>query len=360
LDIELGSTEVSQHSRSATLIAVDSQPVLAVGRDVIATIGIDRYRHWPALTRAVSDARGARAVFHGAGFEDAAEPLYDEQATGAAILALVTDGLMSLNEDDRLVVFYAGHGGARERRRRQRRADKSIKTGYLVPVDAESSSGKVVTWIDLDDLLRRIAALPPRHILVILDACYSGIALSPVHKWRSAAAADVAPLATLQARYSRRIITSALDDQLALDSGPVDGHSLFTGCLIEGLRGGAPRVGGATTGSALGLWLQGRVSSYPGSRQTPDVGAFEGDDRGELVIPMLDQRAATSLALPEAIAARASQMLVPAAIPGGAQGVVSVRRKRGRWLLTLRRRGQLWLVAAIVFWVLFLIGSALR
>lgn len=88
-------------------------------------------------------------------------------------------------------------------------------------------------------------------------------------------------------RQSRRIITSALDDQVALDSGPVHGHSLFTGCLIEALTDGIKKSGRrVTTGSELGLYVQGRVQTYPGSTQTPDFGTFTFDDRGEMIIPL--------------------------------------------------------------------------
>lgn len=105
------------------------------------------------------------------------------------------------------------------------------------------------------------------------------------------------PLATLQGRCSRLIITSALDDEIALDSGPVRGHSLFTSCLIQGLTGG---LAGKfmqdgrwmTTGSDLGGYVRSRVLEFPeharhGRRQTPDFGTFDYDDRGEMVLPLL-------------------------------------------------------------------------
>jgi nucleoside phosphorylase len=82
-----------------------------------------------------------------------------------------------------------------------------------------------------------------------------------------------------------------LDDQLALDNGPLPGHSLFTGCLIEALTGGlASSKHESITGSELGLYVQNRVRTYPNSSQTPDFGTFDFDDRGELVISLADDR----------------------------------------------------------------------
>jgi uncharacterized caspase-like protein len=212
------------------------------GRNVIAVIGIDRYHHWQPLSNAVCDATGVLALFRQLGFEQVTWPLVDDDATGSAIRSLVTDDLKTLGPYDSLVMFYAGHGGTQT----HHLEDRVIKTGYLIPVDAQD---KVATWIDLEGWLRAVSLLPAKHILVVLDACHSGIALDPIIKWRDDASWKEAPLATLRARRSRRIITSALDDQVALDSGPMHGHSLFTGCLIEGLTHGV-RQGGArvTTG----------------------------------------------------------------------------------------------------------------
>ncbi|HWO24831.1 MAG TPA: SUMF1/EgtB/PvdO family nonheme iron enzyme [Kofleriaceae bacterium] len=263
------------------------EPRAAAGRRVIAAIGIDRYHHWRPLSNAESDARGAVALFRQLGFEDAVPPLLGEAATGRAIHALAADDLRALGTEDSLVLFYAGHGGTR----RNHVSGEEIKTGYLIPVDASVSPDEAVTWIELESWLRAVALLPPKHILVILDACHSGIALSPVVRWRdSGTALRDLPLSTLRMRRSRRIITSALDDQVALDSGPVHGHSLFTGVLIEAFTGGLrPEGRRAISGSELGLYVQQRVEKYPRSRQTPDFGAFDLDERGEMVIPLASE-----------------------------------------------------------------------
>jgi uncharacterized caspase-like protein len=213
------------------------------------------------------------------GFAQVVAPLLDERATARAMQELVTDDLQGLGPDDSLVVFYAGHGTTQ----RHRLDDRWISTGYLVPVDAQD---RVATWIDLEGWLRAIARLPPRHILVVLDACHSGIALDPVIQWREHGVRAM-PVAALTARRSRRVITSALADEVACDGGPVPGHSLFTGCLIEALTHGIrPGAAGPVTGSELALYVQRRVGSYPDARQTPDFGAFALDDRGEMAIPI--------------------------------------------------------------------------
>jgi hypothetical protein len=264
----------------------------------MVAIGIDRYRHWRRLDNAVADALGAGALLRRLGFEDVVPPLLDERATGKAIDALVTDELTGLRASDSLIVFFAGHGGART----QRTGGRDVRTGYLIPTDGAESGG-VHSWIELDAWLRRISRLPPRHILVILDACFSGIALSSVIKWgRGSGALIGLPFAAANTKPSRLVITSALDDERAMDSGPMPGHSLFTGCLLEGLTGGVRPVGvrdgrHVIIGSELGHYVRHRVQTYdgrPGWQQTPDVGTFDYDERGEMLIPVLlgDQRLA--------------------------------------------------------------------
>jgi uncharacterized caspase-like protein len=208
---------------------VDSCADGDTGRKLIAVVGIDRYRHWRRLSNAVRDAIGAWEVFRDVGFDQAVQPMLNEAATFSAMWSLVTDDLKSLGHDDSLILFYAGHGATQV----HDLGKDVVRTGYLIPVDAED---RISMWIDLEGWLRAVALLPPRHILVILDACHSGLALDPVMKWRDRSSWHSEPLTALKARRSRRVITSALDNEIALDSGPVQGHSLFTGCLIEALR----------------------------------------------------------------------------------------------------------------------------
>ena len=250
---------------------------------MVAVIGVDHYRGWPMLSNAVRDARGAFALFQRCGFEPITPPLVDESATGDAIRRLVSDDLAALHSTDSLIVFFAGHGYTQTRTLHS----GPVETGYLIPVDGEHPGGRSASWLRLDSWLSDIARLPPRHILVILDACHSGIALGSLVKWRDSGEVRDGALDELRRRQSRRVIASALGDQRAMDSGPIYGHSLFTGCLIEGLTGGLARDGRReVTSSELGLYIQQRVASYTESRQTPDFGALELDQRGELVVQL--------------------------------------------------------------------------
>jgi hypothetical protein len=192
-------------------------------------IGIDRYQHWPALNNAVADATGIRkALTERFGFEaPPALQLTDAAATRDNIAALIEEKLpAATGPDDTLVLFYAGHG------RRRVFESTAEERGYLAPVGARSGQ-KCSDLIAVDDLLRNVARIPARHVLVVLDACHSGIARDIPPFRAGAFSADLA------SRRSRKVIVSARGDQVASDAGPVPGHSLFTGVLLRGLAGEA-------------------------------------------------------------------------------------------------------------------------
>src|SRR5262249_46743249 len=157
-------------------------------------------------------------------------------------------------------LLFAGHGHTRT----SVLQGGPVATGFLIPHDGESREGHAASWLRLDTLLSDIVLLAARHILVILDACHSGIALGRLIKWRGIADKPRgSAFDALRSQQSRRVIASALGDQLALDSGPIARHSLFTGCLIEALTGGLADAGRReVTGSELAAHVQRRVTEY--------------------------------------------------------------------------------------------------
>jgi very-short-patch-repair endonuclease len=259
------------------------------GRRFISVIGIDQYRAWGHLNNAVNDARGVLAAFEQLGFAPVVAPLLDDAATGDAIRCIPARLAPKLDGDDSLVVFFAGHGHTTTARFPD---GDHISTGYLIPVDADRDDKRVHTWQRIEHWLTTIAELPPRHILVILDSCHSGIALGRSIAHRGVGVRSDGSSKPFHERRSRRILTSALDDQRAMDGGPVAGHSVFTGCLIEALRGG---TGMRHESSAVGVneiaeYVRRRVREHSQSQQVPGLGVLELDDSGELLLSLQQAR----------------------------------------------------------------------
>lgn len=261
------------------------EPAVKNGHQYIVAIGIDHYENWPILSTAVSDASEfAKLLTSKFGFEYAAEPLTEKNATREAIISLLEDDLSArLKPEDSLVIFFAGHGTTHD----YKIGDEARSDGFIVPVDARAP-GANEHWSDylkIEELLHTIDSLPPSHILVILDSCHSGMALG--NKFMTSRA-DTRFERDMLVKVSRKVIASAQGDQLASDSGPLPNHSLFTGLMIQGLTNGkADSYGeGFVTSSQLGAFAQHEVAVAAGSKQTPLFGAFDDDRGGELVIHM--------------------------------------------------------------------------
>jgi hypothetical protein len=271
----------------------------AEGRYVFAGVGIDAYQQaalWKPLDNAVNDVlRMRQALVDVYGFDAPEEWLLtDSAATAQAILSLIDQLRQTLQPDDNLVFFYAGHGAEV---RDVVGGEEVGRTGFIVPVNVKGPVSQVPSqYVNIQMLLEALARLPARHVLVILDSCYSGLALESSFKTRGGG--ETQQVRDLVSRVSRRILTSAQADQLAADGGrDFPKNSLFTGWLVSGLERAAEGGGsgepspdadgdGNVTVTELYAFVRGRVGSDSQSRQTPDFGAFELDQRGELVLTL--------------------------------------------------------------------------
>lgn len=275
------------------------EAAIGVGRFVFAAVGIDDYHNsdlWKTLDNAVNDVEQMReALVDGFGFESRDEwILTDEAATAVAIRALLDELRNELGPADNLIFLYAGHGAEL---RDVVGGEEVGRRGYIVPVEVKAPVDAAPSqYVGIEGFLEAIARLRAGHVLVILDSCYSGMALENSFKTRGGNETQQAR--DLIRRVSRRVLTSAQSDQLAADGGAdFPRNSLFTGWMVEGLRraveGGGPDApspdtdeDGWLTMTELYSFVRGRVGSDSGSRQTPDFGAFELDQRGELVLTL--------------------------------------------------------------------------
>ncbi|MEW6213236.1 MAG: caspase family protein, partial [Acidobacteriota bacterium] len=238
-------------------------------------VGINAYRNFAPLTYACNDADAVESVLaNELGFQKSNMiVLRDDHATKEEILnAYLGLSERADNPDDRVVFFFAGHGLTRTGLRGP--------IGYLVPVDGKSDNlNSLIRW---DDLTRNAELIPAKHILFIIDACYSGLAFQ-----------RVIPPGTKRfvsenlQRLARQVITAGKADETVADGGGPQGmNSIFTGYLIEGLRGSASDSNGVITANALMNYVYERVGKDERSRQTPHYGHIEGD--GDFIIRVPD------------------------------------------------------------------------
>ena len=169
----------------------------------------------------------------------------------------------AVGNDDRIVIYFAGHGHTVRARRGE--------IGFLVPVDGDPSD--LSTLIRWDDLTRNADLIPAKHMFFVMDACYGGLALtrSPLQ------AGSMRFLTDMLQRFSRQVLTAGKADEPVADAnGHRPGHSLFTGHLLDALEGRAMSEGVITASGVMGYVYQ-QVANDPYSRQTPHYGFLEGD-----------------------------------------------------------------------------------
>jgi hypothetical protein len=228
-------------------------------------IGIDQYRHAqvPRLGYAVADARAVAHILPHLGFPQARIiVLEDAQATKAALEQALYGSLASMGKDDRLFVFFAGHGVTQ--------TIKGGAEGYLLPVDADPTN-LPLTGLAMRDLVQIGKRLPPKHIFFALDTCFSGYAVTRDVAVQAQASPD---LVALTREPVVQILTAGTQGQRVIEER---GHGLFTKHFLKGLEGWADLPGTGLTAVKLAAYIQERVVQDSAGAQTPQYGKLDGE-----------------------------------------------------------------------------------
>lgn len=152
-----------------------TEEITAKGKDYLLVMGIDKYKNWPVLSNPAADAKAFKEVMvdnYGYKNENVIE-LFNENATRKNIYTQLKKLVDNLTENDRLLVYYAGHGFY----------DEKLELGYWIPVNAESE--EYDEFLNNLDIARYIQKMKAKNIFVIADACYSGSLVRDMQKENS-------------------------------------------------------------------------------------------------------------------------------------------------------------------------------
>ena len=268
---EFGAAETRGNQPEA---AVAPAPAEQYRESWAAIIGIDNYVNWQKLEYATHDAQGVKDLLvEKYNFKpDHIFTLLDGEATREKILSLLGDKLGDptlVQHEDRVFVFFAGHGATRQ-------LASGRELGYIIPVDADLTDmeGTAISMTNFQDISE---AIPAKHVLFVMDSCYSGLALTrggvelPSQNYMN----------EISKREARQMFTAGGADQQVADNGP-NGHSVFTWTLLEGLDGRADLNGdGVITASELAAYVTPAVSAL--SHQTPAFGNLPGTEGGDFI-----------------------------------------------------------------------------
>jgi len=185
------------------------------------------------------------------------------------MINLITGHLVNiLAEDDLLVMTFHGHAVTKRIR--------GCQFGFLVPVDGGEDN--LSSLIGIKDLFNWIKYIKCRHVLLILDCCFSGIAaLRGGPSWTS----NYTPgTIGVHLRQGCRIVINAGTAEQATIDGGWENNSVLTGAIIS-----YPKYE-VTAGSVTGLfsYISQVVSSH--SPQTPTMGKMVGDHGGDMFLSL--------------------------------------------------------------------------
>jgi hypothetical protein len=145
----------------AALVPAGSLPRdVKLGRYYAIVIGNNSYNDsgYAALKSAASDATAVSNVLRDRYGYQTSVLL---NASRLEILSALNDAREKMGANDNVLIYYAGHGEM-----------DSAGKGYWVPSDGVAGNSK--TWISNAQVSDMLNAMPARHVLTVVDSCYSG------------------------------------------------------------------------------------------------------------------------------------------------------------------------------------------
>jgi uncharacterized caspase-like protein len=191
--------------------------------------------------------------------------ILDKEATQRRILTQLFHELpQKMGPHDRMVFYFAGHGQTED-------LPEGGKRGYIIPVDGDTSDYSS-TAISMAQIRSLSSHIPAKHILYVMDSCYSGLGLS-----RSMGASPKIGdyLRKVGSMRVVQIITAGGQGEQAQER---EGHGLFTTYFLKAIEGEADiDKDDVVTGTELGAYLRPIVSNASRQAQTPLFGRIEGE-----------------------------------------------------------------------------------
>ena len=239
-------------------------------------IGIDKYKYSDQLNYAVKDAEAVKDMLISKfDFpEENIRYLMNEEATLTNIKLNLGEVATSADENDRILVFYSGHGETMQG------ADGSER-GYIIPFEGRQDK-PYATGFAMDEILTTSQLSKSKHMLFLMDACYSGL-MTENRKGLAKPKGD-RTLLKLANQKARQIITAGGSGEQVIERDEWQ-HSAFTKNLLASLDDWEAdgNGDGYVTADELGTHLRTSVTEDSDLLQTPQKGRFRNSGGGEFV-----------------------------------------------------------------------------
>jgi len=259
------STQSITFERAGTQLPLTgTSPADFYGKSFAVIIGINQYEKWPPLEFAVKDAKDVEKRLRETGFQEISLVL-NKQATQGRILTELFHTLPGkVGPNDRVLFYFAGHGQTED-------VEGGAKKGYIIPVDGDTAA-YASTSISMEQVRSLSSRIRAKHILFVMDSCYSGLGLSRSIGTSHAVSGFLRKVASMR---TVQIVTAGGSGEQAQEKG---GQGLFTGFFLKALDGEADiDKDGVVTGTELGAYIRPVVSEASNQAQTPLYGRLEGE-----------------------------------------------------------------------------------
>ena len=239
-------------------------------------IGIDKYKYSKQLNYAVKDAEAVKELLISKFDypEENIRYLTDKEATLSNIKFNLGEVATLAGENDRILVFYSGHGETLS-------GKDGTETGYIIPYEGKQNN-PYATGLVMDEILRTCQMSNAKHMLFLMDACYSGLMTENMKGLSKPE--ERGYLNKVANESSRQIITAGGSDEQVIERDEWQ-HSAFTKNLIEGLDNWEADYNkdGCITADELSTYLRESVTEDSDFQQTPQDGRFKNSGGGEFV-----------------------------------------------------------------------------
>jgi hypothetical protein len=240
--------------------------ILSYSGSYALIIGQSDYAHWGDLNSIPSELNEVKSVLDNQGFVVERHKNLNSKDLKRTFENFINK--YGLNENNRLLFFYSGHGYSR----------LNGTKGYIVPVDAPNPNfdekGFVRKAIAMNKIVAWAEDIESKHALFLFDSCFSGT----VFKLKNMPKIP-RQISQAMAKPVRQFITAGSADE------EVPASSTFTPAFVDALRYAKADMykDGYVTGEELGLYLKNVVSEY--TDQTPQFGKIKNYklSRGDFV-----------------------------------------------------------------------------
>ena len=216
-------------STDVTLTVTGADNLKRKGVAYVLAVGVNEYANPEYnLKYAVADAQAFAAEFETQQtklktYERVALiPLNDREATKGNILKALTELSSTVQPEDALIIYFAGHGTAQDNR------------FYLIPHDLGAPGAGLQTILSRsisdNELKQAVEGIDAGQMLLVIDACNSGQALESEDKRRGPM--NSKGLAQFGYDKGMYILTAAQSYQAAMEAARL-GHGFLTYALVE-------------------------------------------------------------------------------------------------------------------------------